>query len=106
MSEYTPDRWVILEIDTGTEKMKRALSGWYGGYLSGDSWRLSSVIVEMNETETGYEFTTESGSHYTLHNSAYGLSGYTGSILSGWEKQIEEGDTSVRVRVLDEYEPK
>lgn len=97
MSEYTPDRWVIVEIETGTEKLKKALSGWYGGYLNGESWHLSSVITEMTKTDTGYTLTTESGSHYTLHNDAYGLSGYTAAILSSLLEQANGTQTSIRV---------
>lgn len=103
MSEYAPDRWVILEVDTGTEKFKRALSGWYGGYLHGDSWRLSSVIREIVETEYGYTFTTESGSHYTLRNGCYGLSGITSSILDRMTQDAK--DARIKVRVLDDYDP-
>lgn len=103
MSEYTPDRWVILEVDTGAEKFKRALSGWYGGYLDGNSWRFSSVIKEIVETKDGYTFTTESGSHYTLRNSCYGLSGLTASILNRIMKDAE--GTQTKVRILEDYDP-
>ena len=104
MSAYTPDRWVILEVDTGVEKFKRALSGWCGGYLHGDSWRLSSAIDEMIETETGYTFTTESGSEYELKNSAYGMSGLTGSIYSHMLEEVE--NTCVKIHILEDYDPR
>ncbi len=47
MSEYTPDKWVVIEIDYDGVKTQKILSSWYGGWAGSDSWRLSSGITEV-----------------------------------------------------------
>lgn len=42
----------------------RVLASWYGGYTTSDSWRMSSGITSILETENDYEITNESGSVY------------------------------------------
>ncbi len=64
MNTYTPDRWVILEIKTPAECVYKILAGWRSGFASGDSWRLSSAIVDSDTWESGYAFVNESGSKY------------------------------------------
>ena len=42
MSDYTPDRWVIVEINSPEHgKIRKVLGSWYGGYLGSDSWRMN-----------------------------------------------------------------
>ena len=68
----TPDCWVILEypdpIHPGNPPHQKILSGWSGGYLDGDSWRLSSPIKKMDikVNQDFYMVDTNSGSTYTL----------------------------------------
>ena len=65
----TPDAWVIIEVNHEGEQFQKILSGWSGGYLHGDSWRLSSPIKEMNiDINKDYiTVETDSGSVYNLH---------------------------------------
>ncbi len=100
---HKPDRWVILEVDTGTEKIKRCLSGWYGGYLHGDSWRLSTDIKELEETDGGYRFSTRSGTKYEVSNRGYGMTGMTASIYAQMLEEVK--GTSVTVRILEDFDP-
>ena len=71
----TPDAWVIIEVNHDGEQFQKILSGWSGGYLYGDSWRMSSRIKEMNIKVNQDFFTviTDSGSTYTLFKSRQGL---------------------------------
>jgi len=71
----TPDSWVILEVNHEGEQFQKILSGWSGGYLDGDAWRLSSHIKELNIKVNQDFFTaiTESGSTYQLFKSRQGL---------------------------------
>jgi hypothetical protein len=66
---------VILEVNHEGEQFQKVLSGWSGGYLDGDSWRLSSPIRELNiDIEKDYiTVDTDSGSRYTLYKSNQGL---------------------------------
>ena len=71
----TPDSWVIIEVKTPAGQFQKILSGWSGGYLHGDSWRMSSPVKELNIKieEDFFTIDTESGSRYTLWKSRQGL---------------------------------
>ena len=87
MSEYVPDRWVVLKL---TPKVEGALTHyrifatWGGGYLTSDLWRLSSGIVQaqVDDMDT-WKFTGDSGSTYLCRAGSYGLSGYGAGVLHG-----------------------
>ena len=87
MGEFTPDRWVVIEIEYGEEKIQRILSSWYGGYAGSDSWRLSSGITEVEELEDSYIFKNHSGSVYTCFKGRYGMSSYAMGVLEDFKKQ-------------------
>jgi len=71
----TPDSWVIVEVNHEGEQFQKILSGWSGGYLYGDSWRMSSRIKEMNiNIDQDYiTVETDSGSVYNLRKEYQGL---------------------------------
>ena len=71
----TPDSWVIIEVNHEGEQFQKILSGWSGGYLDGDAWRMSSRIKEIGIKVNQDYFTvdTESGSKYNLFKSRQGL---------------------------------
>ena len=71
----TPDSWVIVEVKHEGEQFQKILSGWSGGYLDGDYWRMSSSIREISIKVNQDFFTvdTETGSQYTLFKSRQGL---------------------------------
>jgi hypothetical protein len=87
MTVYNPDRWVVVEFKTPKETLYKVLATWYGGYLDGDSWKLSSGIVSVKETDNTYEYLNHSGSIYNCNKNSYGMSGYTASVFSSFEKQ-------------------
>jgi hypothetical protein len=71
-----PDCWVIIEVKTPEGiQFQKILAGWSGGYLNGDSWRMSSPVKRMKIKVNQDFFTvdTESGSFYTLWKSRQGL---------------------------------
>ena len=71
----TPDSWVIIEVNHEGEQFQKILSGWSGGYLDGDAWRMSSRIKEMNiNIDQDYiTVETDSGSVYNLRKGYQGL---------------------------------
>jgi hypothetical protein len=89
MSTYTPDKWVIMKTDVGGTLHYRVLASWYGGYLSSDSWKMSSGIVSMVETDTAYEFSNESGSLYRCFKNSIGTSMYTYSVFADYKRTYE-----------------
>jgi hypothetical protein len=91
MSIYTPDRWVIVKIQTvGTEPYYRILAGWYGGFTQGDSWKLSSGIEKSIDFGTYYEFPQSSGSTYKCYKGAHGMSMYMMSMFSHFKDDCEK----------------
>jgi hypothetical protein len=100
MSIYTPDRWQIVLLRNKTESIKKVFAGWYGGYLNGDSWKLSSGIIGTKEFEDRYEFLNHSGSLYVCYKTSQGMSGYMGSIMHGWVEASKE-NSSVTIRLVD-----
>lgn len=85
MSEYTPDKFVVIDYgeEVGYAQQRYAiLAGWYGGFAGSDSWKRSSPVVEWHFKEDGLEATTESGSQYVLHKGAIGVTMLTQSLIS------------------------
>ena len=99
MSEYTPDCWVVIEVDYEGVKTQKILSSWYGGWAGSDSWRLSSGITEVEESEDSYIIKNESGSVYTCYKVRYGMSSYTARILEDFKKQAV-------ITMVEKYEKK
>ena len=97
MSEYTPDRWVIGEIKSETDTVRKILSSWYGGYAGSDEWRLSSGITEIRDKVEYYEIENESGSVYFCYKNAVGMSSYTASVLSNLKNQLEQRNATIEV---------
>ena len=71
----TPSSWIIIEVNHEGEQFQKILSGWSGGYLDGDAWRMSSPIKEMNiNIDQDYiTVKTDSGSVYNLRKEYQGL---------------------------------
>ena len=99
MTEYTPDKWVVIEIATPEHTIQKVLASWYGGYAGSDEWRLSSGITETIENEDHYLFHNESGSIYKCFKESQGMSAYMAGMLEDWTKDLPEGTTIN----IDEY---
>jgi hypothetical protein len=106
MTTYTPDSWTILEMKHGNQITYKVFAGWSGGYLHGDSWKLSSGIktAELDEERKVYLFSNFSGSLYVCSANSQRLSGYMQSLLGGWLSSIEEGDGGAQIRRMDAEE--
>jgi len=100
-NQYQPDLWVVVEIkQEGKDPWRRILGSWYGGYLNGDSWRLSSGITRVVEHDRYYQVHNESGSIYTCMKGAEGMSGLANGVLNTWTKKMDESKTG-SIAVID-----
>ena len=70
--DYRPEEWQIIRVE-GTNPHYRVFGSWRGGFLDGDSWRLNSGIVRVEEDETQYHFYGNTGSVYSCHKETYGI---------------------------------
>lgn len=88
----TPDRYVLLKMrhnDQSPETL-HILSGWYGSYLAGESWRLSTPLISIKSIEEGwFEATTKSGTGYLLSPHGVGYTSWTSSLLSNFRTKYE-----------------
>ena len=92
MSEYNPDKWVMLKIQTPKQTTYKILASWYGGFARGDSWKLNSGCTKIEEDENLYFFHGHSGSVYQCHKKTYGMSAYTMGVLESFKKQLEDAN--------------
>lgn len=69
---YVPDNWVVIKIKH-YEPHYRVLAGWSGGYTQGDSWRMNSGIVRVEQDDHNFYFYGHSGSSYQCRRTAYCL---------------------------------
>ena len=90
MSTYTPDHWVVLKISNGGHSVYKVLAGWGGSYLYGASWKLNSGCTKAEKDGDYFNFSGYSGSVYSCHKNAYGLSGYTAQILANFQEQVKD----------------
>ena len=90
MSDYCPERWVVLEVTKDDDTVRKLFGGWYGGYLGSDHWKLNSGITNVRIDGDKYEFDGFSGSTYFCDKNGYGMSGYQMQILAGWKQKAEK----------------
>ena len=101
MSDYTPDRWVVVKI-TGTDSppIHKVFACWFGGYAGSDSWKLNSGITKATLEGNCYSFEGSSGSVYECHKDIYGYNMYGGSVL---HKMIDDAEKNgITIEVLPE----
>ena len=97
---YTPDKWLEIKINSN-QPHYRVFACWYGGYASGDSWKLNSGITSIKETKNTYEFGGTSGSIYSCNKKSYGSSLYGSSVLSSIINDCEK-QSGITVDILPE----
>jgi len=101
--KYTPDTWVLLKLSSKEHgDVYKILAGWYGGYLSGDSWKLNSGIKKVVDKEKYWKVMGFSGSEYQCYKNSEKLSGYTSEVLGRFKKQAA-GIAEITVVPMKEY---
>lgn len=103
--KYIPERWVILKISNDTDLVYKVFGGWLGGYTTGDSWKLSSGILEIKEHEDHYEMPQESGSLYICYKNSVGMTSYMQQILNHWTTQNTDRPYQVGTKIEIISEP-
>lgn len=94
MSYYTPNLWVIVEVNSEHGKIRKVLGSWYGGYGGSDEWRMSSGITRVEEMLDAeyphYLIHNESGSVYTCYQGKIGMSSYTTGVYENLKEKLEK----------------
>lgn len=81
-NEYIPDRWMLVKMNV-QDPFFKVLGSWSGGYLSGDSYRLNSGVIDVKYENGNYIFFGASGSKYICHEESYGVNMYARAELEG-----------------------
>lgn len=81
MREYKPDKWAVIKLTKNDKNIYRILGSWSGGYLDGDSWRLSSGVNMITENDDCFIFNNQSGSRYICNKKSYGMNIVTSNIF-------------------------
>jgi len=105
MSTYTPDVWVVLELNAPQleKPIQKVFAGWYGGFAGSNSWKLNSGITNVRKVDDWLEFDGYSGSVYRCHPNNYHMSALMHGVLQGWLKQASETEnTSIKVLEFEE----
>jgi len=98
MNTYTPDRWVILRINTPEYGIvDKILCSWAGSYLYGPTWKLSSGILTFEESEGKDLWVSkqDSGSIYLLRKTSEEMSGIMSQVYQTLLEQVKEAQGSV-----------
>jgi|APFre7841882654_1041346.scaffolds.fasta_scaffold08237_4 hypothetical protein len=89
MSEYDPDRWVVLEITQNQKSIRRVLAGWRDKFLGASNYRLSSPVVKVLDMDKYYRVVTKTGNVYCCHKECEGMNVITARVVSSLSKQLE-----------------
>jgi hypothetical protein len=82
-ADYYPDCWVIIKIqENNAEPLYKLFAQWYGGYASGDCWKINSGIESITLMGDCYCIAGSSGSVYCCTKHCYRLSNYGSSVLN------------------------
>ncbi len=101
---YTPDLWAVVKVTReGEDKDFRILGSWYGGYLGGDHWRMSSGVVDYEDHEDYYAFFNHSGSIYICMKSGVGMSGLAAMALQNITAQGCEQNIQVEIIRMEQF---
>lgn len=97
MSDYTPDRWVVVKITTAKERLYKVFASWSGGYAGSDSWKMNSGITQAHLVNDRWEFTGYSGSVYSCHCEGYGTNSYGGMVLQNFINQMPSQGATMEI---------
>jgi len=96
---YTPDKWEIVKYESDQGVWYKVLGSWSGGYLDGDSWRLSSGIKSIELVGDTYEVLNMSGSTYKIGKNSRGMNIIGASV---YNQIVEAGEKeNIKVSTID-----
>lgn len=101
MTDYYPDKWVVIEIKTPDTTIQKVLASWYGGFAGSDSWRCSSGITDIETLDDRYLFHNESGSIYECFKHRYGMSAYTAIV---YQHLIRDLPNDTTIKIVEDYD--
>ena len=101
--EYKPDKLKLLRLEKDGEVRCRVLGGWSGGYLDGDSWRLSSVVDSIKDCNDYYEIKNASGSVYICGKGSEGTNVISAGIYSKMLEQAKDENIDIKEILPEDF---
>lgn len=103
---YTPDKWVIVKFaKPDGEVFYKVLGSWSGGYLHGDSWRLSSGLEKIEVDGNYLLMRNYSGSTYKVHKNMEGMNVIASGVYNSMKKDaLEQHSVEVNTITVNEYQ--
>jgi hypothetical protein len=104
MSDYTPDKWLVVKISGYKDyptPIYKVFACWYGGYGGSDSWKLNSGITKATLEGFVYSFEGSSGSVYQCHKDCYGSNLYGKGVLSNMIDKSQENGITIEIMPED-----
>jgi len=95
--ETIPDKWVVIKI---TKEGKDTIYKVYATF-SDDNWRVNSGIMSVEQGDGHLIFIGYSGSRYICKDDCYGLSSYSGWVLSNMINRATEVDAEITILDYD-----
>lgn len=93
---YSPDKWEIIKFQPKDKPVYyKVLGSWSGGYLDGDSWRLSSGLEKIEQDVDYFYFHNYSGSVYKGHKKSKGMH----MLSAGIYAELKEGSKEQNITV-------
>lgn len=87
--EYHPHKWLLLRIEDGGTVLFKVFASFYGGFTTGDSWKMNSGITRIEDAGDFLRIHGYSGSVYVCPKACYGASYYAASVLQRFEEQSD-----------------
>jgi hypothetical protein len=100
MSDYIPDKWVVVKISGYKDQSKpvyKVFACWYGGWAGSDSWKLNSGITKATLEGFVYSFEGSSGSVYECHKDTYGTNMYGNGVLSNMIEKSKANGIAIEI---------
>ena len=93
-SHHYPDKWCVIDVGG---KFYKLFASIYGGYTSGDSWKLNSGITKVIDHGDTLQFFGTSGTSYTCDKLSYGSHMYGEGVLNNLIRHAAESGTTVTI---------
>ena len=99
MTDYTPDRWIVINFVNNGERFNKVLAEWKGSYADGDYWRMNSGITAVEEDGDYWLFHGATGSVYRCNKDRYSVTGLAADVL---RNLLDKNSETVIIQALPE----
>lgn len=105
-ADYYPDGWALIKmVDPSYKAYYKILASWSGGYLDGDSWKMSSEITSIKEDDENYYTIGSSGSVYALRKNGRMPNTYAYGVFQNVQEQAAKLNPPILIELIPNDDP-